>query len=151
MRSSWSLQWVALPDQPNSRETGNFCQHICFCLFSQDWQAHYINIDISTWELILCNCNFAYVNEDIIISKSEHLEWCARHHLIIRTVGDGALSLISSIPSIFFSLSKFHFFLDFPSSPLSFIPSLSINDRCFLMPPLYGCTWNKSSFLLAVG
>lgn len=112
----------------------NASQHICFCSFSQDWQAHYVNIDISTWELILCNCKFAYDNEQTIISKSEHLDWCARHRLIIRTAGGPSLVIDSSIPSIS-SPSNLYFFLDFPPSvpfsPLSFLPQ-SLDKKTYL-------------------
>ena len=63
------------------------------------------------------------------------------------------------IDSSILSPSNLYFFLDFPP-PLfffsSFLPSLPLDKWqifffFFFMPSLYGCTWNKNSFLLVVG
>lgn len=96
--------------------------------------------------------NFAYVNEETIISKSEHLGWCARHHLIIKTVWNWMLSLI--LPFLPFVSFQFLFLPRFPSSafisPLSFLPNKCQIFFFFWCHLSYGCTW-KNSFLLVVG
>lgn len=135
MRSSWSEELVNLSDLPNSWEIVNFCGHIGFCSFSQDWQSHYGNMDVSTWELILCNCNFAYANEKTILSEWTFGLRCKAPFNYKNSMGLSSV-MDSSIPSTL-SLSKFfYFFLDFLPPLLSL--SL-INDRSFffLMPFLW--------------
>ena len=80
----------------------------------------------------------AIVNLHMIMSRQlyqrEHLDWCARHHLIIRTAGGPSLVIDSSIPSIS-SPSNLYFFLDFPPSlpfsPLYFLPQ-SLDKKTYL-------------------
>lgn len=123
----WSIWTMGKLLDPQSFLEMNFCQQIGSWLLSQDWQAHYGNVNIFLWEFIPCDGTFTYVNEEAVISKSEHLSRCARHYLIIRTVWDWVLSLIFPfLPSCLFptrfSLSSWTFLLLSFFPPFSFFP-----------------------------
>lgn len=132
----WSIWTMGKLSDPQNFLEMNFCQQIGSWLLSQDWQAHYGNADFFLWEFIPCDCTFTYVNEEAVISKSEHLSRCARYYLIIRTVWDWVLLLIFPfLPSFLFPTRFLSFFLDFPPSflcPSFLLLSLSIKDKALL-------------------